>query len=88
MTDASRTEIELYWHSGHDTAAAYLLSPTGKRSDAQHVAKALADAPADTRLLKVDGQQVERGVFHVEDWKLRDLGWENVPDERQGSLFG
>jgi hypothetical protein len=85
----TRKNIELYWHSGHDSDAAYLVSTTGKRADAKWLPKSLAEAPADTTLLRVADEQVERGVFHVEHWKLKDLGFSDTPpDARQGSLFG
>jgi hypothetical protein len=88
MTGA-RTPIELYWHSAHDTRSAFLLSQTGRRADAKWIPKSLADAPADTMLVKPHGEACERGMFHVEHFKLAELGWgDDEPDARQGGLFG
>lgn len=83
----TRVEIKLYrYETKASVPKAWLLSP-GKRADAQFVPKSLCTEPSAEKIVKLGNDDAHEGVWRVEAWKLRELGWSAVADERQGEMF-
>jgi hypothetical protein len=83
----TRIPIDLYQHTvRYPSASSILVSRSGRRGDAHSIPRSLVTMPLHVTNAKPANEAVTRGQFHIEDWKLRELGWMQTADENQERL--
>lgn len=81
-----RLEFTLYEHA-ESTPKALLLSADGHPGHAHFIPRAHVTEANGTTLMRPHGVPVKRGVFFVEEWKAKEVGWVVEKDERQGEML-
>lgn len=82
---AARMTMVLYQHDQSDRAL--LLSPYGRKRDAQWIPLSLLSEPKALKASRPHGEACHKGAFEVAEWKLRELGWIDDADEKQGVML-
>lgn len=80
----NRIPITLYEHDSKGRGI--LLSRDGTRP--QWVPLSLVTVPNGTKLVKVKGQPLAQGIYEIEPWKVKELGWGETDDPDQMNLLG